>query len=86
MQNQKMVGIPEMLLRRETHQFVFHFTDVPSRSQVCSIGHSKDVRIDRYRIFQECGIQDHVGRLTPNSGQVFQVLATSGDLAPMPFD
>ena len=76
-----MVGVLLEIVGDELFQPAFDFVDILSRRQSGAIGDAKDVRVHGNRRLAEGCIQDHIGRLAPDTGKGLQCRACVRNLA-----
>ena len=56
---------------------------VLARCESGAVADPENVRVDREGFLMKCGVENHVRRLPPDAGQLLELLAGAGDLAPM---
>jgi hypothetical protein len=79
--DQPVVRVAAERLGHDLLEFRLDLVDVLPRSEASAVAYSKDVGVDRERLFAKGGVEDHVGGLAPDTGQLLQFLAGARDLA-----
>src|SRR4051812_9129062 len=85
MQDEPMVGVLQVLGRRELQKLVFYGNDVFSGSETGPVCDPEDVGIDRHRRLAERGVQHHVRGLAADAGQALERIAAARHLAAVLF-
>jgi len=80
-QDQPVVGVSAERLRDDLLEPGFDFIDGLARREAGSVADSEDVRVDGEGLFPERGVENDVGGLAADAGQLLKLLARSRDLA-----
>ena len=59
----------------------FHFVDVLAGREAGAVAHSEDVGVDRESLLAESGVEDDIGGLAADAGELLQQFARSRHLA-----
>src|SRR6476620_12640494 len=80
-QDEPVVGVFQVLGRRELQKFVFYGNNIFSWSETGAIRDAEDVGVDRHGGLAERGVQHHVRGLAADAGQALERLAAARNLA-----
>jgi hypothetical protein len=70
-------------LRHDLFKLQLDLKHILAGRQAGTVADAENVRVDREGLLMKCGVENHVRRLPPDAGQLLELLAGSGDSAPM---
>ena len=70
-----MVRVQPERLGNDLFQLQLDLKHVLARREAGPVAHAEDVRVDCERLLAECGVENDVGGLAPDSWQLLQLLA-----------
>jgi hypothetical protein len=86
MQDQPVMRIAPERLGDDPFEFGLDRLDILARRQAGAVADAKDMRVDRERLFTECGIEHDVGGFAADPWKRLQVVAGPRDLPAEPLD